>query len=371
MANPRSVVMKQTENQYNILDPQATEHPNIHYFYPVLILETPIPMKRPILSLLLALCFTPAQAQESLTSSQAFFQDALHSYQKWLDGCGLGPALQARSVEVKNDTLLVLFVGFQVADPDSAKAVWDRLRFDFAERTQGDTLEVRLFEKIGWYFEVPSRQARLYLRDSYIGPKALCWEARVVPADRGGRPLFQEKNIDCGFKSQDFPVSIVAQELSGLREPTAAEFKKQLSKKVVFSKLKPWLVRRYQKSQLDGGWSHIKFTDEWQNLKFEVDDLRREVISTASSSWLCEVLCNCATCLPFEKLEVVIKYEVADEYTGAFTLTATIAAKYGSGIWKPREGGWHDLDDEPAKKALLKSYGELLMADIKRFLLQP
>ncbi len=328
-------------------------------------------MKKPMLLLLCCLCCSLAPAQESLSTSQPFFQDALHTYQKWLDASGLGPALQARSVEVKNDTLLVLFLGFQVADPDSARAIWDQLRLDFTRKTRGDTLEYQLFEKISWYFEVPPRQVRLYLRDSYTGPKALCWEARVLPANRNGKPVYQEKNIDCGFKSQDFSVSIGAQELSGLRAPSAAQLQKRLSKKAVFEKLKPWLTQRYQKPQPDGGWSHIKFTDEWQTLKFEVDDLRREVISTASSSWLCEVLCQCATCLPYERLEVVLKYEPADDATGAFLLSANIAAKYGSGIWKPRGGGWHDLDDEPAKKALLKSYGELLMTDIKRFLLQP
>ncbi|HPI08865.1 MAG TPA: hypothetical protein PLM41_20870 [Saprospiraceae bacterium] len=310
-------------------------------------------------------------AQESLASAQPFFDGALQTYQKWLDGCGLGPALQVRSAEVKNDTLLVVFMGFQVADPDSARAVWERLRIDFARRTGGDSLETRLFEKIAWYFEVPPEQARLYLRDSYTGPKALCWEARVLPGGAKKAPLFQQKTLDCGFKSQEFQVNIGPQDLPGLRAIPATEFQKRMTKRAVFDKLKPWLTTRYQKKQPDGGWSHILFTDEWQNLKFEVDDLRREVISDASSSWLCEVLCQCATCLPYERMEAVIKYEPLEDRSGGFNITATISAKYGSGIWKPRGGGWHDLDDEPAKKALLKSYGELLMSDIKRYLLQP
>lgn len=310
-------------------------------------------------------------AQQNLSASQPFFNKAAHAYQKWLDGCGLGPALQVRSAEVKNDTLLVVFLGFQAADPDSARAVWNQLRADFARKTGGDTLENRLFEKVAWYFEVPPRLARLYLRDSYTGPKALCWEARVVPGNKNSRPVFQQKDLDCGFKSQEFNVHIGSQDLPGLRPPSAADFQKKMDKKTVFSRLKPWLSTRYQKPQPDGGWSHIRFTDEWQTLKFEVDDLRREVISDASSSWLCEVLCQCATCLPYEKLEVVIKYEMPDPAAGGFSLSATISAKYGSGIWKPRGGGWHDLDDEPAKKALLKTYGELLMVDLKRFLLQP
>ena len=32
-------------------------------------------------------------AQQNLTASQPFFNKAAHAYQKWLDGCGLGPAL--------------------------------------------------------------------------------------------------------------------------------------------------------------------------------------------------------------------------------------------------------------------------------------
>lgn len=328
-------------------------------------------MKKPLFYFFFLFQSTFLPAQDNLAASQPFFQEAAHTYQQWLNGCGLGPAIQVRTAEVKNDTMLVVFLGFQVADPDSAKAVWLRLRQDFAQKTGGDSLETRLFDKAVWYFETTPRQTRLYLRDNYAGPKSLCWEARVVPSGRNGRPVFQEKNMDCGFKSQDFPVSIGPQDLSGLRPPASADFKKTMSKKAVFEKLRPWLVQRYQKAQPDGGWSHIKFTDEWQTLKFEVDDLRREVISTASSSWLCEVLCQCATCLPYERMEVVIKYEPSDEPGGAFSLSANIAAKYGSGIWKPQGGGWHDLDDEPAKKALLKSYGELLMADIKRMLLQP
>lgn len=311
-------------------------------------------------------------AQENLTPSDPFFQNTgLPAYQKWLDGAGLGHALKAQSAEIKNDTMLVLFLGFNTADADTAKALWLRLRADFAQKTGGDTLENVLFEKVAWYFEVPPRQARLYLSDNQAGAKAHCWEARMVPSAKSVSPVFQERSYDCGFKSQDFPVNISPQDLGGMRAPSMVAFKQKMTKKAVFEKLKPWLVQRFQKPQPDGGWSHIKFTDEWQSLKFEVDDLRKEVIDNATSSWLCEALCQCRTCLPYEKLEVCIKYELNEEASGAFSLSATIAAKYGSGIWKPRGGGWHDLDDEPAKKELLKKYGEIFMTDIKRFLLQP
>ncbi|MBL7827807.1 MAG: hypothetical protein JNJ57_14345 [Saprospiraceae bacterium] len=323
------------------------------------------------LLLLLFLVFAHhAHAQESLASSDPFFQNTgLPAYQKWLDGAGLGRALRAQSAEVKNDTMLALFLGFNTTDADTAKALWLRLRADFAKKTGGDVLETVLFEKIAWYFEVPPRQARLYLNDNQTGAKARCWEARMVPSAKGFAPVFQERTYDCGFKHQDFPVVIGPQDLGGMRAPNSAAFKQKMLKKAVFESLKPWLVQRFQKPQPDGGWSHIIFTDEWQSLKFEVDDLRKEVINNATSSWLCEALCQCRTCLPYEKLEVCIKYEAEDENSGAFKLNANISAKYGSGIWKPRGGGWHDLDDEPAKKELLKQYGELLMADIKRFLL--
>ena len=185
------------------------------------------------------------------------------------------------------------------------------------------------------------------------------------------RAFFQEKNYECGFKSQDFPVSIGPQDLSGLSRPTKADIQKKLDKKAVFQRLEPWLTARFQQPQIDGRLSHIKFLDRWTTLKFEVTDLRKTVIDTDESSWLCEVLCHCNSCQPRERLEVVLKYTPAGDGTGGFELTATITAMYGSGVWAPREGGWHDLDNEPAKKALLRKYGEQLMFDIKTYLVQP
>ena len=325
---------------------------------------------RQLLFLLLFAHTLLLQGQEILTPYQPFFNERAKTYQNWLNGCGLGPALQVRSAEVKNDTMLALFLQFKATDPDSAKAVWEQLRLDFSKRTGGDVLENLLFDKIAWYFEVPARQARLYLSDNNQGDKAKCWEARIIPGSKGS-PVFQEKKYECGFKSQDFPVNIEPQDLSGMRIPSAAEFLKKMDKKAVFQKLEPWLAKRFQKPQPDVGWSHIKFSDKWATLKFEVTDLRREVIRENQNSWLCQALCFCPSCQPIERLEVVIKYNVLDPQKGIFELNANVSAMYGSGIWKAREGGWHDLDNEPAKKKLLSAYGSQLMFEIKNHLLQP
>lgn len=327
-------------------------------------------MRHFFLSLLLFTSLCHGYAQENLNKSVPFFEKTVSKYQHWLDGSDLGPAIHVHSVEVKNDTLLVVFLRFQASDPDSAKAVWLQLQADYLKKTDGDTLVDLLLDKVAWYFEVPRHQVRIYLSDNNRGPKALCWEARVMPGLEHGAFL-QEKNYECGFKSQDFPVSIGPQDLNGLSRPSKADFQKKMDKKAVFQRLEPWLVERFQKQQLDSGWSHIKFLDRWNTLKFEVTDLRKTVIDTDESSWLCEVLCGCATCQPNERLEVVLKYQPLDDGTGGFELAATISAMYGSGIWKPREGGWHDLDNEPAKKALLRKYGEQLMFDIKTYLVRP
>lgn len=312
----------------------------------------------------------PASAQTPVPGNADFYEAARMKYQKWLDGVGIGKGLNAFSYEIRNDTLLLLFVGCRMG-PDSAKAYWDRLSVDYAASAKGEALSAAMFEKIGWYFELPGRRTRLYLTDNDKALPSRCWEARVLPPrGAGGAPVYEEKKYDCGFKSQDFPVVVGPQDMSGARLPAVAEFTKKMDKKAVFQRLKPWLVARFQKPQPDGGWSHIRFSDEWNTLRFEITDLRKEVIDNAESGWLCEVLCRCRTCLPVERIDIKITYTALNDGTGGFELNATVSAMYGSGVFKPGEGGWHDLDDEPAKKALLKKYGERLMYDIKVFLAQ-
>ncbi len=324
-------------------------------------------MHKTLLPLLFLATFATAQSPENLAADLPFFEKTADTYQLWLDGCGLGSALRVQEVGLQGDTALVLFLGFQTEDVDSVRAIWAQLRADFAQKMDGEALETVLFEKMGWYFAVSADQSRLYLRDSYRTASAKCWEARVLPKE--GRPVFQLRPMEC--KSQDFEVKIKPSDLPGLAPAAQVDFKNTMGKSAVFKKLENWAVPRFSKPQPDGGWSHIQFTGDGEDLVFDVDELRQEVLSEEDESWLCQFICQCRTCIKRERMRVKISYETLNFETGEFRLKVNVDAAYASGVIRPREGGWHDLDLESDKKAMLKKYGERLMFEMKSVLSRP
>jgi hypothetical protein len=107
------------------------------------------------------------QSTTSLLSYDSFFLKQSDIYQRWLDASGLGHTLRVQQVEVRNDSLLILYLGFQSDDADTVYAQWNKLKEDFLHLGVGGTLEQKLFRQMVYFMEIQPEQGQIRLFNTY------------------------------------------------------------------------------------------------------------------------------------------------------------------------------------------------------------
>ncbi len=317
----------------------------------------------PLFLLLLPL-FAQAQRITFSDDEISFFQERKNTYQRWLDQTGIGKVLQMDQLEMtKNNTSVGLWLTFKTADPDSAIGMWNQLRRDFSAAS-GRTMSDELFLKFIQFMEIPAAQGnvQIYLRQS-DGTLNRCFF--IFLYDDDGVTQTDEKLLDC--KAKSFDVTIERLAISNVTKGNTGTITKPLSSEEVFNRIGRYAHARYDKN-LDGRYPKVEGEKISGNLfTFFVEDLSREVLTTEQKSIWCRTMealgiqCNDIT---RERLEFDLRY---NPDTGQ--LSCELTGKFGSGVYRPREKGWMDM--EPDFESDLKKYTTLLGDAIKKYLEKP
>jgi len=317
----------------------------------------------PLFLLLLPL-FAQAQRITFSDDEISFFQARTNTYQRWLDQTGIGKVLQMDQLEMsKNNTSVGLWLTFKTADPDSAIGMWNQLRRDFSAAS-GRTMSDELFLKYIQFMEIPAAQGnvQIYLRQN-DGTLNRCFF--IFLYDHEGVTKTDEKLLDC--KAKPFDVTIAPLTISKVTKGKTSTITKPLSSAEVFDRISRYAHARYDKN-LDGRYPKVEGEKISGNqFTFFVEDLSREVLTTEQKSIWCRTMealgiqCNDIT---RERLEFDLRY---DPDTGR--LSCELTGKFGSGVYRPREKGWMDM--EPDFESDLKKYTTLLGDAIKQYLEKP
>lgn len=307
--------------------------------------------------------FLTAQTTDSLSKYADYFRQQTLSYQQWLDQSGLGQTLRVQEVEVRNDDLVILYLGFYSENADSVIAQWNKLKEDYQAVDFSVTLEKELFNKMTWYLEVSPKQGEVRLFNTYNLDSIACFKTKIY---------FQNDSIKTfqGFcRNEIRTVTVRAADLKiGGKKISTTTFRKQFTKKTVFDSLVPYLRNRYVLQNCDMRQPAFQLHGASEELHFVVTDLCKEVLYDESNPWWCEILepwCQgCKNCIKRERLDVHIYYEGTGD---GFQLKLDVAASYGSGWYdKPRDNGYHNLElDYPQ---YLKQYADKLSKEIFDFL---
>lgn len=304
---------------------------------------------------------------QRLTFSNAeisFFQDRKITYQRWLDQTGIGKVLQVDLLDVtKNNTSVEFWLSFKTSDPDSAIGMWNELRRDFSSAS-GRKISDELFQKFIQFMEIPAAQGniQIYLRQN-DGTLNRCFF--IFLYDNYGTVKVEEKLLDC--KAKSFDVTIPTVRISKINKGKTSVITRNLNTKEVFDGISLYAHARYDK-RFDGRYSRVEDERQLGNqFTFFVEDLSREVLTNEEKSYWCKAMeilniqCNDIT---RERLEFDLRY---NPDTGQ--LTCTLTGKFGSGVYRPRDKGWMDM--EPDFESYLKNYTTRLGDELKKYLEKP
>jgi hypothetical protein len=294
----------------------------------------------------------------------SFFQDRKITYQRWLDQTGIGKVLQVDLLEVtKNNTSVSLWLSFKTADPDTAIGMWNQLRTDFSAVADRDASD-ELFLKFIQFMEIPAAQGniQIYLRQN-DGTLNRCFY--IFLYDNYGEVKVDAKLLDC--KAKSFDVTTPTVRFSKVNKGKTSVIAHNLTTKQVFDGVSKYAHARYVK-RLDGRYSRVEDERQFDNqFTFFVEDLSREVLTNEQKSYWCRAMeilgieCNDIT---RERLEFNLHY-----YPETGQLHCDLTGKFGSGVYRPRDKGWMDM--EPDFESYLKSYTTRLGEDIKKYLEKP
>lgn len=329
-------------------------------------------MKHPHCTLFFSLLFSltlpalTAQPTDRLNDYAPFFRQQSLTYQKWLDQSGLGAVLRVQDTEVRDDTLVLLYLGFHTENADTVWAQWQQLKTGYRNLGGASSLERELFDKMAYYLEIRPEQGQVRLFDTYHLGKTACFKTKIYALQDTVRTL------EWRCMNEMRTVSVKASDLSASKKKlSSTAFKKQYGQQAVFDKLIPYFRNRYTRQQCDNRFPKFNLFSGGEDLHFTVNDLCKEVLTDESNPWWCKALygagCgSCKNCIKRERLDIRIRYEASAD---GFRLVTDINAAYGSGWYdKPRDNGYHDLQlDYPQA---LKTYADQLNEAIYQLLIR-
>lgn len=311
-------------------------------------------------SLLLALfascALTSLRAQDDLRNDAVFFQEQAQTYQRWLDKAGLGQYLRFRELDVREQELDV-YLEFPFNDLDLIVNAWGELKENF-EANSPLTLEQQLFYKAAALLEVPQSALSVQLYDTYEAHKEPLF-LRAIYFDEG-RVRVEESNPKAAIR----PIRLEPRPVSGGKPVSVAEFQAQLTREKAYRCILDYARERYQQAPPGEKVPQLTVLEDEENLRFEVIDLRKEVLNGANPcDWLATFGFDCN----WAKRELLIFTFSYEKTLEGIRLTGDIDGKVGSGFYaNVRRGGYLsmeiDFDEE------LRRYSEAVTVEIRNML---
>lgn len=316
------------------------------------------------ITLLFLLLPVSLSAQQDLTQDRAFFEEQAQAYDRWLDATGLGDLLSVREITVEPNALS-LYLSFPVEEINYVFVAWETLKTDF-QANESLTLEQQLFYKALHYMQVDQEQLDVQLYDTYDVSKTPLFFRGIYFSD--GQVTVSEDNP----KSVTREVKIPKPQLSYISNGTQVRPKQGMEKDFVFWKILQRARGYYEaeEKKVDGRVPVFKSLGQLDNLRFEVTDLTREVVTDGRRSTFCGLIqrlgyeCNWS---PREVLTYTISFE---EKEGELVLQIEIDGRLGSGVYaSARRRSYISLDVEYYPQ--LEAYAEEMRERIYGWLTRP
>jgi len=313
---------------------------------------------------LIAPSFNLLAQPEDLTIDIEFFNNQKETYQRWLDHSGLGKILHVETIDVKEQRLS-LYLGFPYNDIDSIAQAWEALKREF-ETQRPITLEQQLFYKAVNLMEVRQSLVDVQIYDTYDLRKEPLFFRGIYFED--GEVKVEESNP----KSKIKEVSINPANFKGMKGMSEVQFREAFNREAVYEKVLEYARNRYSKTGCDDRNPKVRVLENEEVLRFEVEDLCREVLTDEANPLLARILNSCCgqnyNWVKRELLSFIVTHRVLPDGKG-FQLTIEIDGKYGSGIYeKVRRGGYLsmevDFDD------YLEGYADSFREDLKKIILK-
>lgn len=322
-------------------------------------------MHRRIYLLVFCICWLcHAFGQEDYTLDLAFFKAQEATYQQWLEDAGLGEVLKVQEVEVEPD-LISLYLAFNYTDLDSIYNAWNQLKASFDQR-HDISLEQQLFYKFTHIFDLPEDDGNVQLYDEYSLDKKICYYWGIY-FETG--EVITEFEDHCGKATKIFQVDTA--DFSDTKKITAESIQNRLTQSKVFDEILRFARQRFEQPVCPDRNPLVRLRENKHLLRFEVDDLCKEVLHDESN----HVLCRIATRLRFtcntisrERLNFTITYEKINK---GFQLTCEIDGKYAQGILgrKPRRADYKNMEEGEFKE-YLELYADLFVQDLRKILVR-
>ncbi len=318
-------------------------------------------MKRTLFSLLLlTLLCTSVRAQKSqdLRQDEAFFNQQAQVYQKWLDKAGFGQYFNIRELDVQ-EKRLDLYLEFRSDNLDMIINQWNTVKERF-ERSSALTLEQQLFYKATSLMEVRQGLVSVQLYDTYDLRKTPLF-SRAIHFEEG-RVQTEESNP----KSKIDKINLSPSMISGGKEVSAAEFRKQYNKPFVFSCVAAFAKARFEKDVCIDRKPEVRILEDQEVLRFEVVDLCKEVLKEENSTicgWLLALGYNCN----WAKRELLTFTVTHENTVDGIRITVELDGKIGSGFYaNVSRGGYISMEVD--RDTELENYADALAIELRKML---
>lgn len=309
--------------------------------------------------LLLATAFVAHGQTEDLRQDADFFRQQTATYQRWLDHSGLGQYLRVYDVKVEAAELS-LYLAFPFSDVDSVQTAWEVLKTQF-EASAAITIEQQLFYKAQAIMEVRQSNISVQIYDTY---------------DLRSEPLFmraiyfgngQVQTAESNPKSKRRTINMQPAKVGSGKDNATAAFKEKYTREHVYECLLQYAKTRFERTTCDGRNPRVRMLENDDNLRFEVSDLCREVLTDEANPTLCAILSNFGYDCNWVKRELLVFTVTYEDTTTGFRLVMEIDGKYGSGFYTSvRRGGY--LSMEIDFDEYLENYASEMGTELRRVL---
>lgn len=264
-----------------------------------------------------------------------------------------------QDIQVKSQELS-LYLAFPYQDLDSIVIAWRDLKIAF-EKTHPLILEQELFYKMAHMMEVRQSVANVQIYDTYdlrkepLFSRAIYFENDSVKVESSNP------------KSQTREVDIQIDDFSKMKKMSKAEFQKKFDRESVYDSIVQYATKKYEQKKCEDRSPKLRILETGTTLRFEINDLCREVLTDEANPLLCQILQKFGYDCNWAKRELLTFTIVQRPIDNGFQLSIEIDGKYGSGFYeKVRRGGYMDMEID--FKAYLERYADEFKEEIKRMI---
>ncbi|MTB52770.1 hypothetical protein [Lewinella sp. W8] len=310
----------------------------------------------PLLLLFTLLLGTSARAQKNqdLRQDSTFFEQQAALYQAWLDDTGIGQYLRYRELDV-GEQELAIYLEFKTSDLDLIVNQWTTLKEGFEEQS-AISLEQQLFYKAANLMEVRQSALSVQVYDTYDLRKEPLFSRVAYFED--GRVQVEESNPKSPIK----PIQLMPRAIGERAAPSTADFQAQLNREKAYECILDYARERYENAGYNGKLPEIRVLEDEENLRFEIIDLRLEVLkgSNVLCPWLEKRGYNC----PWAKRELLTFLFTYLPSANGVVISGDIDGKVGSGLYANVERGGY-LSMEKDYDETIKSYIDAFTVELK------